>query len=319
MDSSNLNKSEFNSEIDLDLKELFLILWNGRKIITLFGIFFGLVALIISLNLPNIYQSKALYVPENDSDAVQQSSLLSQLGGMAGMAGIDLGGEGVANQISQTIAVMRSRKFIKKFILDNDLLVPLLASEGWNKKSNELLIDNSIYNAKTKIWGPKILLDDSKVPSLNLAYEKFTKEHLSLTYNSKDGFISISMNHFSPYIAKEWLEKFVNEINVYMRSYKVNEANRSIDYLKQVATNNSNNSIDKMFSNLIEQQYKVIMIANSKEEYALRTIDPPIIPERKSSPQRLVNIILGAILGSLIGIIFIFIRYFFYTEPVNYK
>ena len=77
---------EFNDEIDL--RELFYALLEGKWIIVSVTTFVSIIGVIFSLSLPNIYESKALLVPVNPS-----SSIAGSLGGyssLAGLAGISL-------------------------------------------------------------------------------------------------------------------------------------------------------------------------------------------------------------------------------------
>ena len=67
------NTEAFDDEIDL--KELSIVLWNGKWLITLITGFAAVCAVLFALSLPNIYESKALLAPKGESGA----------GGLAGL------------------------------------------------------------------------------------------------------------------------------------------------------------------------------------------------------------------------------------------
>ena len=52
------------------------------------------------------------------------------------------------------------------------------------------------------------------------------------------------------------------------------------------------------------------MLANVKEDYLISTIDAPFIPEINSYPNRPFIAIFGTLLGALLSIFFVLIKYY---------
>ena len=52
------------------------------------------------------------------------------------------------------------------------------------------------------------------------------------------------------------------------------------------------------------------MFANVRDEYVFKTIDAAIVPEEKSGPKRALLCILGVLLGGMLSITLVIIRYF---------
>jgi len=61
-----------------------------------------------------------------------------------------------------------------------------------------------------------------------------------------------------------------------------------------------------VFSQLIEEQTKTMMLAEVRSEYVFTTLDPAVIPEDKSSPKRGAIVFVGLFVGLLVGVIFNF-------------
>ena len=76
---------------EIDLRELFATLWRGKWIIILVTTVFAVVGVFYALSQPNIYQSSVLLAPAQDEGGAGVSG---QLGGLASLAGISLGGGG---------------------------------------------------------------------------------------------------------------------------------------------------------------------------------------------------------------------------------
>jgi uncharacterized protein involved in exopolysaccharide biosynthesis len=66
--------------------------------------------------------------------------------------------------------------------------------------------------------------------------------------------------------------------------------------------------VQEALSNLMEGEYKQAMLAGGNDEYALKVIDPALVPETPSSIRRLF-ILLGGLLGGLfVACLFVFLR-----------
>ena len=101
------NKPYFDDEIDL--RELFNVLWTAKKLIILITAIFAIGSVAYSLSLTNYYTSESLLIAR---DASERAKGLSQLSGLAAMAGVNLGSSG-DNKVDQTIELIKSRRFVK--------------------------------------------------------------------------------------------------------------------------------------------------------------------------------------------------------------
>ena len=67
--------------------------------------------------------------------------------------------------------------------------------------------------------------------------------------------------------------------------------------------------MQNVFYQLIEEQTKTLMLAEVKDEYAFKVIDPPVVPEEKVGPKRALICILSILLGGMLGVAIVLIRY----------
>ena len=222
----------YRPDDEIDLRELFATLWRGKWIIVLITVIFAAVGVLYALSKPNIYQASILLAPSQDEG---DPHISGQLGGLASLAGINIGGGG-ANQTIMAKEVLQSRAFLTDFIHRHNLTVPLMATKEWNMEREEWTINEEVYNRETQKW-----LADENGKSLKPTdwdLVKTFKEHLSISSNDETGMISLNIKSQSPPVAKEWAEKLVRDINEHMREEDVKEAEARIAYLEKKTQRN---------------------------------------------------------------------------------
>ncbi len=283
---------------EIDLRELFKAIWAGKWIIIATTFVFSIVAVLFVLNLPNIYKSEVTLAPVAEESALR---IPGQLGGLAALAGVNLGGAGGGEKTALALEILKSRDFISRFIEQNDLYLPIMAADGWDRVSNQLVWDPKIYDQNNQQWVRKVKLPFQPKPSNLETYEEF-KKLFSVNQDNTSGMVKLSVEHYSPYLAKEWLDKLVKAINEEMRERELTEAERSIAYLNtQIAQTNIADVRTMLFS-LIEEQTKTVMLANVREEYVFKTIDPAVVAERKAKPKRALIVVVTAIIAGFLGV-----------------
>ncbi|WP_309045390.1 Wzz/FepE/Etk N-terminal domain-containing protein [Marinobacter sediminicola] len=292
---------------EIDLRELFATLWRGKWVILLFTIVFAAAGAAYALSKPNIYQANVLLAPAQDEGGA--SGLRGQLGGLASLAGISLGGGGGANPTIVAKEVLQSRAFIAGFIHRHNLAVPLIAAKGWDEQSEEWIVDREIYNPETSQW-LKDKNGESQKPTDWDMVKKFKEEHLSLSENKDSGMITLSVKNLAPPAAKDWAAKLVRDINEHMREQDVAEAETRIAYLENKLRETNVAGMQQVFYQLIESETRTVMLANAQSEYVFKTIDPAVVPQEKSEPKRALIMVLAAMLGGMLGTFVVFVRAF---------
>ena len=225
---NNVSSDHYDDEIDL--KELFLVLWAGKFLIAAITAVFAISSVLYALSIPNQYKATALLAPAQ-ADGGGLSSALGQLGGLASLAGVSIG-EGVSSEAQIAQEIMKSWSFVEAFIDDNDLAVEVYAAKGWSKGSGELKIDSDVYDTDENIW----LLEDDETGELRSPtswqlFERFS-EMLSVSQDKLTGLVSVSIEYYSPQVAKEWLDRYIIAINKHMQDRQVAKVSSNISYLE---------------------------------------------------------------------------------------
>ncbi len=298
--NENNNSNSLDNEIDL--AELFSIIWNKKLFISIFTSIAALISVLYALYLPNIYTSSSLLAPTTEDNSL--SSQLGSFSGLAGLAGVSLPAGNISNS---QIAVKRieSFEFFSKYFLPNIKLEDLMAVDEWDAKNNTVVYDDSEFNSTSNEW--------SRKPSDQKAYKEY-KRALSISQEELTGLVYLSMKHKSPVVAQNWVDTIIYNINECMREIDKQDAQNSIDFLNESLKNTNSQSIKVVFAKLMESQMQTLMLASSNEAYVFKTINSPIVPEDKSSPSRALICILGTLLGSILSILIVLFRNFRQTS-----
>lgn len=303
---------------EIDLRELFKAIWKGKWIIIATTFVFAVASVAYALSLPNIYKSDALLAPAENSNGGGLSKMAGQLGGLAALAGVNLGG-GESSQTDLAVQVIKSRQFVDAFINKHDLLVPLMAAKEWDLANNKLVLNEELYDASTGEWlrEPKGLRGTT--PTAQEAFEVFTKEVLSVNQDKDSGLYTVAVKHYSPYIAQQWVHWLVQDINKVMRERTIAETSQNLDYLNAQLQKTAVADMQSTFYKLIEEQTKSLMLAEVQEEFVFKTVDPAVVPELKNGPRRALICVLGTLLGGILGVMIVLVKFTFRKseEPEN--
>ena len=132
---------------------------------------------------------------------------------------------------------------------------------------------------------PKLGWIKDGVPSNEEVYKTFNDILIIEKYNTSE-FVRIGFKHKSPDIAAEWTNLVIKDLNDAIRRQDIDEAESSIAYLRQQVAASPLADLRNLFYELIQSQTETMMLANVREEYVFKTIDPATVPEFKSEPNR---------------------------------
>ncbi|MFG6246426.1 Wzz/FepE/Etk N-terminal domain-containing protein [Vibrio diabolicus] len=309
-------EADFARPKEIDLRELVINLWKGKFIILVVTVLFGVASIIYALSLPNIYKADTLLAPAETSSSGGLSKIAGQLGGLATLAGVNLGGS-ESSQTDLAIQVLTSRKFINNFISSHGLLVPLMAVKGWDMEKNTLILDNEVYDSESSTWIRQPDGMRGPIPTAQEAYEIFIKDIIKVSENKDSGLYTISISHNSPFIAQQWLLWLIDDLNNVMRERTIAETSKNLEYLNLQLEKTSVADMQSTFYKLIEEQTKSLMLAEVQEEFVFKMIDPPVIPEVKAEPKRALICILGTLLGGIFGVVIVLAKYGFRHTKIN--
>ncbi len=138
---------------EINLLDYLIVLLKHKWRIAYIVIIAGIIAVIYSVRLPNIYRSEATIVPRQEEKS--ESSTLAALRGLGGFAG-ELVGLGAGGSIEKFEVVLKSRVLAKRILSNHkNEILPVLYEEAWDS-DNKVWISNphpSIQDITNAIGG----------------------------------------------------------------------------------------------------------------------------------------------------------------------
>ena len=314
--NNNLNpKSENNLSEDIDLKEIFQVLWQRKLEITFITSLFFFLALIYSFFLPNIYESKALLSPVNEQNSVYKT--VRNYSSIANLAGLNMTPPSTDSNSVKALEKLESLSFYTNNILPNIFLPDLMALRSWDSKTNTITYDDKIYDDGLKKWVRKFEHPKTLVPSSQESFKVFQDKNLNINQDDETGFVSISVRHESPYLAKAWTEIIILELNRYFRVKDKAEAQAAVNYLNMQIAQTNFTEVKQVIAQLLQQKTQQLALIEVSEFYVFDYIDPPVVMEEKNGPQRIIIYLIGVLFGGIFAISLILVRYYLIENKIE--
>jgi len=285
---------DFETKDGMKISDLFNIFKTNYKLFSSITFLVTALSIFYSLLLTPVFQAEVVAIAAEKTTS--SSSSLSGVQGMARLAGISLP-SGLSDDVLTFIAIAESKKFNMLFINQENLL-PVLFKEDWNEESQS--------------W------NNNDVPT-DIAGQSELRNHYSINYDKRDGIITFSMRWDEPELAAEYANKFVSSVNNYIRDDEIYEAQKSIDYLKEEIKNTALVDIRNVLNSLVQDQLQTIMLANVREDYVFKVIDPAIVPKTRIKPQRRQIVLVGFLFGIIVASLVIFGRENFKSISSSFK
>ena len=163
-----------------------------------------------------------------------------------------------------------------------------------DKESNQLIINEKLYDSKNKTWLKKN--GKELTPSIQETVRTY-RSMVSSSIDKRTGFVIIHADSYSPSFSKNIVDWLINDINQYVMEVDVKRAKNSLNYLNSQINQTSLPEFKQVMAQLIKNEQQTIMLSQSSPEYIFKVIDKPIAPELKLEPKRAMICIVGTIAG----------------------
>lgn len=238
----------YTKEDEIDLIELLQNVWNGRKTVLKFVIVFSLIGLFIAVFSPKEFTAKTIVVPQTG-----EGKTVGKLGGLAAMAGVNIGGGNNSSEIPPTLypKVVESVPFLKELLkvsLKFEDLDKEITYQEYYKNHQKFNLLNAFK--KYTVGLPGVILsavrsEREEVKNLEDKSDevyRITKEEyqlfkqigdqLEVGANDKEGFVSLSFSMPEAEPAARMTLKAQQLLQHFITKFKVGKAEEELIFIE---------------------------------------------------------------------------------------
>ena len=275
---------------EINLLDLLIVLAKHKKRIIGATFAAALLAVGYALSLPNIYTGSTKILPPQQSQS-SASAMLSQLGGLAGMAG---GSLGIKNPNDLYIAMLKSRSVMEKIVKRFDLK-KVYEQETLTGTLNALEGSMTVASGKDGMITVEVSDKDPQLAAniANAFIEELNK--LLQTYSLTDA--SQKRTFFDQQLrqAKDKLTDAELKLD--------KTPNTSLQYLDALR----NLKYQEALWEILAKQFEMAKLDEAKDFPLIQVLDKATPPEKKSKPKRSLIVLLATLVAFFLAVIWAFI------------
>ena len=266
---------------EIDLWQLWETVWSGRWLIIAITSLFAVGGVTYALVAQEWWRAEVVLAPADKKGGM--SGALSQLSGLASLAGVSVGGGGG----NEPLAVLKSKDFARQFITEMNLMPVLLKDQ------------------KT---------EDGKAPDIRDALRIFETVR-TVSDDKKTGLVTLSVRWKDADTAALWANELARRVNARLRAEALAEAERNVTYLQKEMAATSVVSLQQSMGRVLEGEMQKLMLARGNEEFAFKVIDKATPPKLRDAPKRALIAIVATLAGGFLGILVVFLRQAWCSRP----
>jgi uncharacterized protein involved in exopolysaccharide biosynthesis len=273
----------------MTVSDLASLLWKQKVIISITAAIVTALAIAAALIMQPVYKAQVTMLPvQGGAGEGVLSGLASELGGLAALAGFS-GGTGTRKD--EAVALLNSEAVIEQFIEDKKLL-PLLFPDR--------------FDPKTSKW----TVPADEIPTPQDAYRVFDRDVRRVIEDPIAGTVVLEILWPERETAAAWANEIVGRVNETMRRRTIAESQKSVKYLEEQLEETTMVELREVLFRVMQDQITTMTLANSREEFGLRVIDPAMAPGPKNfeRPNRRLIVFAGIVGGLMLGVLAALIR-----------
>ena len=211
---------------EIDLWELWDTVWSGRWLIIAITALFAVSGVAYALLAQEWWRAEVVLAP---ADKKSMPGALAQLGGLASLAGVNIGGGGD----QEPLAVLKSKGFAREFITGEGLMPVLLKD---------------------------VKSSDGRPLDIRDAIKTFEEQVRSVGDDKKTGLVTLGVRWKDPDTAAKWANLMVQRLNARLRAQALAESQRNVDFLQKEMAATSVVSLQQSMGRVLEGEMQKLML-----------------------------------------------------------
>jgi len=252
---------------EINLLDYLKVIWKNKIFVTAVVVVVVAATTAVSLFMTPIYEAKAVISPATAKPA--EPSGITAIASQFGIA------SPASSNMSEITNLLKSNILRERILTKYSLFPVLFSGEPVKWKSEE-----------EKMW----------------AGIRFLETAIRVNPVQKDNMIQITADFKDPRVARDLAGYALAELTEYMSSEARRVAETNKKYLESQLDKTADPFIKAKLYSLIAQQIETSMMAEVKENFAFKIVDPPRVPDKKVRPKRMQMVMISFFVSLFLGI-----------------
>jgi uncharacterized protein involved in exopolysaccharide biosynthesis len=297
----------FIEEDEIDLRELFKTIVDGKLIIFLITTVIVSLTFIYVLKLPNSYKSYAVLIPSEG----EKSSGLGGLGGLAAMAGVSIGGSASMTPDVAFTSLLNNYEFMRYFIEKNKIY------EYYNRDNADKNYVFALgYRGIYELFKPSKSNKEVDKAATIFELTKKLKANFSITADKKTALITVSYEDNDRKYAPKMVDMFLEDASEYLVKNNLENVNKKLHYFEKEMATTQGFELRQSLSGIISKILQEKVMMQSKQYYQCDLLTPAQEPyiQDKTKPKRGLILVVSFVTSIILGIFIVFFLNFIRNE-----
>lgn len=283
-------KEEVARYESMSLEEYFRLIWPFKWRILAFSLAAGMLAYLITFAFPVLYRASAVIKPSFE----EQGKTAGILGTISSL-GFAVGGPSKVEDLE----VLFKSKDLTIRVFGKYKLWPLVFPRDFDSETGLM----------TPGWSERLRGGNGEPrPPGNWDAIRAAKERLGVVTERRTGTLMLSFDAESPEDTARIVEYYLEEAKSRLQEEALARAHGNKNFLLgQIEKTIDPLTRDRLYS-LFGHEVEKEMLAKNREQFGFVRIDAPVVPDRKSSPRRLLTGAIATLTAFFFACLFVLVR-----------
>ena len=298
--------SEELQDDEIDLRELFAALWDGKLLI------FIVTCAVFLFSSAYLHVAERSYTVSVTLRPTEEQSSgggnLGGLGGLASLAGVQLPSGGATEFITFQ-AMLKSQEVASRLFADENLIQRLFAGEWDESRKSFLQPITTLGNVKRMLKPLLTGEGQSAYIAPNAArLAKTLAEDLSVSEDQTSGMLKLSMESAKPKLASDLMLALIRETDGFLKERFVISGSDALRFYQQKISKARSREHREALAKLIATEEQKLMLATREGPFVVEIMMGPDQSLRPTSPKSSLVLALGLVLGLFLGAAVVLLR-----------
>ena len=280
---------------EIELRELFYVLWRGKYFIVIFTIISLAVGSLYLRKLSNEYEVSILLAPAKEEQVIPNFSSLQSI---ASFTGISLP-SGNASDFSKYKIMLTTREVASQIFQEKNLVKKLFSAE-WDEKQQIFRKPQQNRNARIKSSIKELLTGQPPREYLEPSPERllsFIKSNIRISLDKKTQYLSLLSESSDPKLMKQILVSMIQNTDKLFKEKFIKQSNDAVKFYQIKISKARSQEHREILATLIAKEERNLLLATRDAPFVAEILTGPNISINPTSPKASMILALSILLG----------------------